>query len=59
MAVSVDTLPWNCEVMGFLDEACRGALVPLRSTGAVCLTPITAVKTFKSVLVECEPLDDD
>lgn len=55
----MDTLPWNCEVMGFLDEACRGALVPLRSTGAVCLTPITAVKTFKSVLVECEPLDDD
>jgi hypothetical protein len=63
-AISVDSLPANCEVMGYVGEACEGEpvqVVPLGRVEVRCYTPRTAVaasKTFGSVLVECEPLAD-
>jgi hypothetical protein len=64
MGVSVDSLPRNCEVMGYVGEACEGEpveIVPLRRGVGSCYTPrtaVAAVRTFGSVLVECEPLAD-
>ena len=63
VGVSVGSLPRNCEVTGYVDEACDGEpveVVPLGRKAAGCYTPRTAiaVRTFGSVLVECEPLAD-
>lgn len=62
MGVSVRSLPGNCEVMGYVGEACDGEpveVVPLGREEAGCYTPRTAVvarRAFGSVRVECEPL---
>jgi hypothetical protein len=62
MGVSVTSLPANCEVMGYVDKVCEGQpveVVPLRRAEVGCYTPRTAAaaaRTFRSVLVECEPL---
>jgi hypothetical protein len=64
MGVSVSSLPANCEVMGYVGEACEGEpveVVPLGRGEAGCYVPrtaVAAVRTFGSVLVECEPLAD-
>jgi hypothetical protein len=64
MGVSVSSLPANCEVMGYVGEACEGEpveIVPLGRGEGRCYTRRTAVaalRTFGSVLVECEPLAD-
>ena len=64
MGVFVSSLPRNCEVMGYVGEACEGEpveIVPLRRGEAGCYVPrtaVAAVRTFGSALVECEPLAD-
>jgi hypothetical protein len=64
MGFSVTSLPANCEVMGYVGEVCEGEpveVVPLGRAEVGCYTPRTAAaaaRTFRSVLVECEPLAD-
>jgi hypothetical protein len=69
MGVSVgsQSLPRNCEVLGYVSETCDGKPVEVVPLGGSkewgCYAPRTAVSAagrtfFGSVLVECEPLVD-